>query len=63
MLSAKIRKIRQVGKSEVRFPRIEIPKARKKPIRIRPPLPTRRRQALSVATDNLAEKQGWHTVC
>lgn len=49
MLSAKIRKIRQVGKSEVRFPRIEIPKARKKPIRIRPGVLPRPRKAGAVS--------------
>ena len=48
-LSAKIRKIRQVGKSEVRFPRIEIPKARKKPIRIRPGVLPRPRKAGAVS--------------
>lgn len=51
MLSAKIRKIRQVGKSEVRFPRIEIPKARKKPIRIRPGAASDPKKAGAVSCD------------
>lgn len=51
ILSAKIRKIRQVGKSEVRFPRIEIPKARKKPIRIRPGAASDPKKAGAVSCD------------